>query len=267
MHRLKPPAAKTLHQPPYRDALPAPVVFRSAQMPPQASYPRHRHAWGEFVYSFSGVMEVKLADQHYIAPPQLGIWLPPEVEHRGLNRQQALHSSLYVAAELCSALPKATCALTVSPLARALLEHLRLQPPALPQSAEDERMLRVLLDQLARATIVGSYLPRSDDPVLDAVLRALDEQPGDERSLADLAAAFHSTERTLSRRCQRDLGMSFAQWRQRLRVVKAMPRLAAGEKVESIALDLGYASTSAFIVMFRRMTGVTPDEHRRAQGG
>lgn len=61
--------------------------------------------------------------------------------------------------------------------------------------------------------------------------------------------------------------MPFARCRQRLRVVKATPRLAAGEKVESIALDLGYATTSAFIVMFRRMTGVTPDEHHRAQGG
>jgi AraC-like DNA-binding protein len=259
------PAAKSLHQPPYRDALPAPIVFRTAQMPPQASYPTHRHAWGEFVYSFSGVMEVKLADQHYIAPPQYGIWLPPEVEHRGLNRQQALHSSLYVAAGLCAALPGATCVLTVSPLARALLEHLRLQPPDLPQSLEDQRLLHALVDQLSHARSVGSYLPHSDDPVLGAVLEALERQPGDERSLAEWAAAFHSTERTVSRRCQRDLGMSFAEWRQRLRVVKALPWLQTGAKVETIALDLGYASASAFIAMFRRMTGVTPEEHRRTR--
>ena len=44
------------------------------------------------------------------------------------------------------------------------------------------------------------------------------------------------------RRCQRDLGMPLAEWRQRLKIVKSMPRLEAGEKVESIALDLGYAS-------------------------
>ena len=260
-----PPAAKTLHQPPYRDALPAPIVFRTAQMPPQASYPTHRHAWGEFVYSFSGVMEVKIAAQHYIAPPQYGIWLPPQVEHRGLNRHEALHSSLYVGAELCAVLPDVTCALTLSPLVRALLEHLRWHPPGLPQSLEEQRLLRVLVDQLSHARSVGSYLPHSEDPVLAAVLQALDDHPGDERSLAELAAAFHSTERTLGRRCQRDLGMSFVEWRQRLRVVKALPRLESGEKVESIALDLGYASASAFIAMFRRMTGVTPDEQRRAQ--
>ena len=33
--------------------------------------------------------------------------------------------------------------------------------------------------------------------------------------------------------------------------------------VEAIALDLGYASASAFITMFRRMTRITPDEFRR----
>ncbi len=261
-----PSETNTLHQPPYHDALPAPIVFRAAQMPSQASYPTHRHAWGEFVYSFSGVMEVKLAGQHYLAPPQYGIWLPPDVEHRGLNRQQAVHSSLYVAAELCAALPQTSCALTVSPLARALLEHLRQQPPGLPQSAPEQRLLQVLVDQLSHARSVGSYLPRSDDPLLRVVLQALEQNPGDERSLADLAADVHSTERTLSRRCQRDLGMSFAEWRQRLRVVKALPRLEGGEKVETIALDLGYASASAFIAMFRRLTGVTPAEHARPRG-
>jgi AraC-like DNA-binding protein len=259
----KPRVEPTLHLPPYRDRLPAALVFRTARMPAQATYPRHRHAWGEFVYSFSGVIEVKLAERHVVAPPQLGIWLPPEVEHRGLNREAAMHCSLYVAAELCHALPRQSCALSVSPLARALLEYLRDHPPAAPPSEEAARLMRVLVDQLAHAKSVGSYLPRSDDPVLGEVLLALEDDPADHRSLAEWAAAVHSTERTLTRRCQRDLGMSFAEWRQRLRVVKALVRLDAGDKVSAIALDLGYSSASAFIAMFRKMTGVTPHEHRR----
>lgn len=260
-----PRPAHSLHQPPFRDTLPAPIVFRSAQMPAHASFPQHSHAWGEFVYSFSGVMEVQLADEHLMSTPQYGVWLPPHVEHIGLNRQATLYSSLYISSRLCEALPDTTCVLTVGPLTRALLEQLRQQPPALPQSAADQRLLQVLVDQLGQARRVGNFLPHSSDPVLGALLQALIEDPGDERPLAELASAFHSTERTLSRRCQRDLGMSFAEWRQRLRVVKALPRLEAGDKVEAIALDLGYASASAFIAMFRRMTGQTPDEHRRGR--
>ncbi|MCB2040609.1 MAG: helix-turn-helix domain-containing protein, partial [Rhodoferax sp.] len=69
------------------------------------------------------------------------------------------------------------------------------------------------------------------------------------------------------RRCQRDLGMSLTEWRQRLRVVKALPRLEAGDKVETIAFDLGYGSASAFIAMFRRLMDVTPDEYRKTVEG
>ena len=69
------------------------------------------------------------------------------------------------------------------------------------------------------------------------------------------------------RRSQRDLGMSLAEWRQRLRVVRAMPLLEAGQTVETIALDLGYGSASAFITMFKRLMGSTPDEFRRGDTG
>lgn len=57
--------------------------------------------------------------------------------------------------------------------------------------------------------------------------------------------------------------MSFAEWRQRLRVVKAMPLLESGQTVETIALDLGYGSASSFISMFKRLVGMTPDEYRK----
>jgi AraC-like DNA-binding protein len=38
--------------------------------------------------------------------------------------------------------------------------------------------------------------------------------------------------------------------------------LEAGRSVEAIGLELGYSSASAFIAMFRRMTGTTPDKVR-----
>ncbi len=259
-------SARHLQIPPFKDTLPAPIFFRTANVPAQATYPLHRHAWGEFVYTFTGVMEVKIAGHHYLAPPQYGIWLPPNVEHRGLNRYEACHCSLYIAQELTEGLPADACALTVGPLVRSILDHLRRHPPALPRSAEDERLLRVLLDQLASAPRAGSYLPTSDDPLLAPVLQALDERPGDECSLGELARAANTTERTLLRRFQSELGMTFTEWRQRLRVVKAMPMLESGMKVETIALDLGYSNASAFISMFRRLMGITPDEFRKEMG-
>lgn len=241
-------------------------MFRSAHVPADGLYPRHRHAWGEFVYSFSGVMEVKVADRHYLAPPQYGVWLPPNVVHVGLNRQAAHHCSLYVSPALCEHLPTTPCALTVSPLVRAMLEHLRRQPVTQASTPQDARLLDVLVDQLTLAPCASSYLPHGDDPLLTPLLQALQANPGDQRTVAELAQAMHTTERTLVRRCQQVLGMSLTEWRQRLRVVKALPMLQAGHKVESIALDMGYGSASAFIAMFSKRMGVTPDEFRKGRG-
>ena len=45
--------------------------------------------------------------------------------------------------------------------------------------------------------------------------------------------------------------------------LRAMPLLEAGQTVETVALDLGYGSASAFITMFKRLVGATPDEFRK----
>ncbi len=243
--------------------LPSPVMFRSAHVPPDGLYPQHRHAWGEFVYSFSGVMEVKVAGHHYLAPPQYGVWLPPRVVHVGLNRQASHHCSLYIAPSGCSGLPDTPCALTVSPVVRALLDHLRQQPPGTESTPTGSRLLQVLVDLLEQAPRARSYLPHSDDALLAPLLAALHADPGANDSLAQWAARVHTTERTLARRSQQALGMSLPAWRQRLRVLRSLPRLEAGDKVESIARDLGYGSASAFIAMFRKLMGVTPDEFRK----
>lgn len=257
------PAICLLQLAPFSEHLPTPIHFRSATVPAGASYPLHRHPWGEFVHSYSGVMEVELGRRQLLAPAQYGIWLPPGVEHRGHNHYEACHCSLYVTAELCESLPEEPCALLVSPLLRALLDHLRESPSALPATAERQRLLQVVVDQLALAPVAGSYLPSSSDPLLEPLLLVLQTNPADSRSMAELAAAVHTTERTLLRRCQRELGMTLSEWRQRLCVLRAMPRLEAGDTVENIAHDLGYSSASAFIAMFRRLMGSTPDEYRK----
>ena len=51
--------------------------------------------------------------------------------------------------------------------------------------------------------------------------------------------------------------------------LEALPRLASGETVTNVALDLGYDSPSAFTAMFRRILGASPRDYLRttAEGG
>jgi len=57
--------------------------------------------------------------------------------------------------------------------------------------------------------------------------------------------------------------MSFNDWRQRLRVVSALGMLDAGQPVQTVARELGYSTPSAFIAMFQRLTGESPDSVRK----
>ncbi len=67
--------------------------------------------------------------------------------------------------------------------------------------------------------------------------------------------------RTLARLFLSELGVTFVHWRHQVRLAAALPRLAAGEAVARIAVDLGYQTPSAFSAMFRRLTGSTPSRY------
>ncbi len=74
---------------------------------------------------------------------------------------------------------------------------------------------------------------------------------------------LHVSERTLARLFVRELGVSFGEWRQRLRFVWAIQALEGSRSIQAIAFDLCYSTASAFIAMFQRQAGCTPEQYRR----
>ncbi|MNC20464.1 HTH-type transcriptional repressor of iron proteins A [compost metagenome] len=119
------------------------------------------------------------------------------------------------------------------------------------------------MDQLQQAPVHECYLPYASSSRLLGVLEALQAEPGDNRPLADWAAQIHVSERTLARQFVRELGMSFGEWRQRLRFLTAIEALDSHRSIQDVAFDLGYSSASAFIAMFQRQAQCTPEQYRR----
>jgi AraC-like DNA-binding protein len=56
----------------------------------------------------------------------------------------------------------------------------------------------------------------------------------------------------------RETGLSFGLWRQKVRLLDSIRLLTEGKSVTEAALDVGYASVSAFIAAFRETFGYTP---------
>lgn len=243
-----------------------PVLFKVVHLAPGGTAPRDSHEEGQFVHAISGVIEVGMSGRVFLAPPQYGVWIPPRVEHLSSNRHAASYATVYLAEALCDVLPKRACTMVISPLTQAVLDSLRSRSIEVPRNPAEQRLFEVLRDELAIAPGHDSYLPMSDDPQLGRVLEALHAKPWDGRSLAEWAATVHSTERTLARRCERDLQMPFSEWRQRLKVIRGIALLEAGRAVKDVAIELGYGSPSAFIAMFCKQIGMTPQAYIRQKG-
>ena len=79
----------------------------------------------------------------------------------------------------------------------------------------------------------------------------------------ELAKQFGMSSKTLSRLCQKELGISFEAWRQQIKLMKAIELLSGNPTTTDTAQALGYHADSAFIHPFKKLTGLTPTEFMR----
>ena len=245
------------------ERLKAPYYLRYDEFSAGSRADWHSHSWGHLNYAAHGTMELEVPGARFLTPPQQAVWVPPGVPHSSTLRHAVQYRALYINPRLCAALPGEACILRVSPIVKAVVADLAARDIRQPATPADLRLAQVVADELAKAPVQHSYLPGASTPALAQVLDALQADPADARSVADWAASVHLTERTLARHCQRELGMSLGEWRQRLRFLRAIDALEAGDTVQQIGFDLGYSTASAFIAMFQREAGVTPEQYRR----
>jgi AraC-like DNA-binding protein len=253
----------------YQPPLDAPQLhyfMRFEQANAHTEYLPHTHDWGQLIFVKSHVLEMRVEGERLLTPADIPVWIPPGHRHSSYNHRQAQFRTFNLAAALCSGLPQRACLLMVDPIVHAIMDEFASQQIEQPVTEAQWRLCEVLRDRLPLAQVQESYLPTSTDKFLAPVLHALEANPGDNTTLAGWAERVFTTERTLARRCQQQLHMTFGEWRQRLRFLRAIVLLEQGASVQSIAHDLGYSSASALIVMFQQQAGTTPDRYRARLG-
>lgn len=250
------------YYPPLPEKTPVTLLFRGEIVEGNSEYVQHSHSWSQIICVKSGVLAMMVAGQRYLAPREFAIWLPAGTEHSSYNRKETRFCAIDIAPDLDENLPSAPCLLTPTAIFNAIADDCFSRNLTEPQTEADLRMCRVLLDQISLAPRQDTYLPMSENKLLAPVLAALEKNPADNTSLAQWATRVYTTERTLSRRCVQELGMGFAEWRQRLRFLHSISLLEQGKTVHEVALDVGYSSSSAFIAMFQQISGTTPQRFR-----
>ncbi|MEC3947941.1 AraC family transcriptional regulator [Sphingobium sp. HWE2-09] len=172
-------------------------------------------------------------------------------------------------ANIASALPQCCCTLGISPLLRELIIAVSKLPALYDPSGSAKSLIDTTLNELETAPIERLHVPFPADTRLRQIAQAFVTDPTDRSTMSEWSRRVGMSERSLFRLVQREVGLTFGQWRQQFQIIIALRRLAEGDSVQNVAFDLGYESASSFCTMFRKALGQSPGKylatHRRLQ--
>ena len=234
-----------------------PVLAIATDYPAGRRIARHRHDRGQLLHTLSGAVIVSTDDGRWIVPPDHALWIPALRDHAVDVIGDVRMRSVYIRTDAAPGLPPTLRVMAMNPLMRELI----VEAVALPDNAatpRDRLIFDLLLREVPRLEERPLALPLPADPKLAALCREFLSAPAARARIDAWADRAGMSRRSFTRAFRRETGFGLDQWRQQACLFAALPRLAQGQPVTSVALDLGYDSLAAFITMFRRILGQSP---------
>lgn len=122
------------------------------------------------------------------------------------------------------------------------------------------------LDELANAKRASHLsIPMPHQTSLRLVAKQIMENPEDMKTIDHWARVAAMSRRSFTKYFGEETGVSFARWRQLVKLHQSLKMLAEEKSVTEVALDLGYQDTSTFISIFRKQFGVSPTRYMKME--
>jgi AraC-like DNA-binding protein len=218
----------------------------------------HRHARCQFSYASAGVMMVTSDRGVWVVPPDRALWVPAGMVHDVRMVSRVSTMTVWIDQAPALRMPNRCQVFNVSPLMRQLLEETVNFTAGAYAEARGRLITALLLNELEVLPRLPFRLPFPKNSKLATLCQNFLRNPTPHETIDDWSAALHVSRRTFTRLFRQETGLSFSNWRQHACLLAALPRLAAGESITSIAIDVGYNSPAAFATMFKRLQGVPP---------
>jgi len=220
--------------------------------------PVHQHERAQLIHSCDGPIVVELGPTSYLVTPQSALWIPAGIPHAVHAEASVQYVSLFIDNNIANEISTTVQSIRMQPL----LQQLTLTAAEFKQSIElgapEQRIVDVIIDQLRTLEVCKLVLPLPFDKRLESVIAKMINSPSRALTLQVVADQSNMSARTLERVFKKETGMSFKMWQQHLLVIRAIDRLRDGLPVKSVAIEMGYQSTSSFISMFKRIMDITP---------
>ncbi len=213
----------------------------------------HAHIGHQIVHAVSGVMRVFAQEAGWVMPPGRGLWVPARVQHEIHCVNRVEMRTVYLDGSIHADRPEVQV-VGISPLMREIL--VRLAEGC--RQGQAVHLEALLLDEISETDVEPFRLPMPRNGRIAILTAHLRDQPADRTSLVQWARRLGLSQRSLIRHIRAETGMSFRELRRQARIMAALERLALGDTVTRVALDVGFDSPSAFTHAFRTVTGATP---------
>lgn len=220
----------------------------------------HRHPNAQLIHAVRGVLVVDTNVGRWVVPPTRGLWIPGGIVHSIRMIGEVLMRTAYINPTASPRLPQRCSVLNIAPLMRELIIAMIDADIPYAMDSRSGRLARLILDEVQQMGTLPLHLPMPQDKRLLTICNAIRTAPDDNTTAKEWAHRLHVDPKTIHRLFLQDTGITFGQWRTQARLLLALERLAAGDKVVSVALTLGYDSASAFATMFKKQFGVSPSQ-------
>lgn len=245
------------------NTLPAYCFYKVFDPEPPKTMQFDRHY---LLYAAKGALRLEAEDRYWVLPPSRAAWIPADT---------SIKIEITHAVTCCSVLfhpgfiaPDIThCqVINLSEVARQMILHTRRWGP---DSGQLDQHACSFFSALAGTCVELAqqpskvWIPKGQSKAIQRALSFTQENLAQDTSLAQVAAAAHLSQRSLSRRFSQETNMTWRQMQRRMRMIRAIELLSNVEgRIINIALDVGYVSLSAFNRAFRDFSGFTPSEFR-----
>ena len=231
------------------------------------SYDWHSHDFGQLISASSGSMYVGTLTRVLLLSPAMAIWIPPNASH--WMRYGSNNEMIYVDVSQTEAraLGSDTRIMAMTPLLNALM--LATMPDYDPMRTKEhtDALHDLFRHEIAGARDVPLSIAMPRDKRIRAIADVALQDPGSVGSVEAWLSAANASRKTVERLFIAETGMPPSQWLRYARLLRAISQLAAGEKIGTVAADLGYDSPSAFTYMFRTTLGSSPSSFVRGAIG
>jgi len=217
------------------------------------------------VYGINGLFQLDTETGTWRLPPSRAAWIPAGRFVRASTIKTVRCISVFFKTDFVTE-PMAECQVfNATLLIQEMIKH-SLQWTS-DRSLDDpiaDRFFLTLLDLCHEQMLTSDLfaLPKARSNEMKQVLDYTSLNLATDIKLEDVAKLVSISPKTLTRHLQAEIHMTWGQYLQQARMLKAMDYLTEGKTVTETALEVGYSNISSFSTAFLKYTEHTPSQYQ-----